>query len=185
MRPVRATALYIVRYFKAFALSGRQVTAQNKNPGRCPGLRASAPSGRAAVGCLTIRALLLIWAAWTSGRCCYGLLGVAAYMGFCPFRACCLYGLLGLQGASLIALYPGRCPGLRASALSGRAAVGYLIFRACCCGLLDLQGIAAYMSFLTFWSCFSELLGLLPYLKPANFKRIIQKKRENDGNLRK
>ena len=69
---------------------------------------------------------------------------------FCPFRACCLYGLLGLQGASLIALYPGRCLGLRASALSGRAAVGYLIFRAllliwasallgrCCCGLLDL-----------------------------------------------
>ena len=77
MRPVRATALYLVRYFKAFALSGRQVTAQNKNPGRCPGLRASALSGRAAVVCLTIRALQLIWAAWTSGRCCYGLLGVA------------------------------------------------------------------------------------------------------------
>ena len=45
MRPVRATALYIARSFKAFALTGRQVTAQN-NPGRCPGLRASAPSGR-------------------------------------------------------------------------------------------------------------------------------------------
>ena len=65
MRPVRATALYIVRYFKAFALSGRQVTAQNKNPGRCPGLWASAPSGRAAVGCLTIRAC-----------CLYGQLGL-------------------------------------------------------------------------------------------------------------
>ena len=89
MRPVRATALYIVRYFKAFALSGRQVTAQNKNPGRCPGLRASAPLGRAAVVCLTIRALLLIWAAWTSGRCCYGFLGVAAYMGFWLFGRCC------------------------------------------------------------------------------------------------
>ena len=75
MRPVRATALYIVRYFKAFALSGRQVTAQNKNPGRCPGLRASAPSGRAAVGCLDFRAMLL----WAFGR--------AAYMGFWPFRA--------------------------------------------------------------------------------------------------
>ena len=83
MRPVRATALYIVRYFKAFALSGRQVTAQNKNPGRCPGLRASAPSGRAAsMGCLDFRAMLLIWAAWTSGRCSYGLLGVLLIWAF-------------------------------------------------------------------------------------------------------
>ena len=32
---------------KAFALTGRQVCA-HKHPGRCPGLRASAPSGRAA-----------------------------------------------------------------------------------------------------------------------------------------
>ena len=84
MRPVRAKALYLVRYFKAFALSGRQVTAQNKNLGRCPGLRASVPSGRAAVGCLTIRAC-----------CFYGLLGLQgdAVMGF---WACCLYGLLAL-----------------------------------------------------------------------------------------
>ena len=84
MRPVRAKALYLVRYFKAFALSGRQVTAQNKNPGRCPGLRASALSGRAAVGCLTIRAC-----------CLYGQLGLQgdAVMGF---WACCLYGLLAL-----------------------------------------------------------------------------------------
>ena len=33
--------------FKAFALTGRQVCVRNK-PGRCPGLRASALSGRAA-----------------------------------------------------------------------------------------------------------------------------------------
>ena len=46
MRPVRSTALYVARSFKAFALTGRQVTAQN-NPGRCPGLRDSAPTGRA------------------------------------------------------------------------------------------------------------------------------------------
>ena len=78
MRPVRATALYLVRYFKAFALSGRQVTAQNKNPGRCPGLRASAPSGRAAyMGCLDFRAMQL----WAFGR--------AAYMGFWLFGRCC------------------------------------------------------------------------------------------------
>ena len=63
-------------YFKAFALSGRQVTAQNKNPGRCPGLRASAPSGRAAyMGCLDFRVMLL----WAFGR--------AAYMGSLDFRA--------------------------------------------------------------------------------------------------
>ncbi len=40
-RPVRAKALYTARYFKAFALTGRQVCVCN-NPGRCPGLGASA-----------------------------------------------------------------------------------------------------------------------------------------------
>ena len=44
-RPVRAKALLIAWYFKAFALTGRQVCSRNY-PGRCPGLRASAPSGR-------------------------------------------------------------------------------------------------------------------------------------------
>ena len=52
MRPVRATALYIAWSFKAFALTGRQVTAPN-NPGRCPGLRASALSGRVGLTCET------------------------------------------------------------------------------------------------------------------------------------
>ena len=56
MRPVRAKALNIARSFKAFALTGRQVTAPN-NPGRCPGLRASALSGRAAcIHCSGLRA---------------------------------------------------------------------------------------------------------------------------------
>ena len=77
MRPVRAKALYIARGLKAFALTGRQVTAQN-NPGRCPGLRASAPSGRAAsMGCLDFRAMQL----WAFGR--------ADYMGFWLFGRCC------------------------------------------------------------------------------------------------
>ena len=44
---VRAKALLIAWNFKAFALTGRQVCEHN-NPGRCPGLRASALSGRAA-----------------------------------------------------------------------------------------------------------------------------------------
>ena len=43
--PVRAKALLIAGNFKAFALTGRQVCSRNY-PGRCPGLRASAPSGR-------------------------------------------------------------------------------------------------------------------------------------------
>ena len=106
-------------------------------PGRCPGLRASAPSGRAAymgfcpfracclygllplqgiaayMGFCPFRALQLIWAAWTSGRCCYGFLGIAAYMGCLDFRAmllwffwrCCLYGLLGLQGDAVMGFW--------------------------------------------------------------------------------
>ena len=37
--------MFIAWYFKAFALTGRQVCAHN-NPGRCPGLGASALSGR-------------------------------------------------------------------------------------------------------------------------------------------
>ncbi len=68
----------------------------------------------------------------------------------------CILKLLPLQGALLITLYPGRCPGLRASALSGRAA--YM-------GFWTISGRAAV-----------GLLGLRLYLKPANFKRIIQKK---------
>ena len=43
-----AKALYI-RSFKAFALTGREAIIRN-NPGRCPGLKASAPLGRAASG---------------------------------------------------------------------------------------------------------------------------------------
>ena len=46
-RPVRAKALKYRAIYKAFALTGRQV-CEHDNPGRCPGLRASAPSGRAA-----------------------------------------------------------------------------------------------------------------------------------------
>ena len=51
-RPVRAKALYIAQYFKAFALTGRQVPVRN-DPGRCPGLGASALSGRVALTCET------------------------------------------------------------------------------------------------------------------------------------
>ena len=61
-------------------------------------------------------------------------------------------------------LYPGRCPGLRASAPSGRAAVGCLIFRAM---QLWAFGRAAYMGCLALWALlshanfaeFSELYG--------------------------
>ena len=66
--------------------------------------------------------------------------------------------LLPLQGALLIALYPGRCPGLWASAPSGRAAcvfcpanclipralpwaVSFCPFRACCLRLLQRKSV--------------------------------------------
>ena len=45
MRPVRAKALKLLAIYNAFALTGRQ-PCEHDNPGRCPGLRASAPSGR-------------------------------------------------------------------------------------------------------------------------------------------
>ncbi len=74
--------------------------------------------------------------------------------------------LLPLQGALLIALYPGRCPGLWASAPSGRAAcvfcpancfiprvlpwaVSFCPFRACCLRLLQEKAF-------TFWAFLSQ-----------------------------
>ena len=46
-RPVRAKALQIIWYFKAFALTGRLVCVHDY-PGRCPGLGGAALSGRMA-----------------------------------------------------------------------------------------------------------------------------------------
>ena len=43
--PESAKALFVAWSFKAFALTGRQVCVHNY-PGRCPGLGASALSGR-------------------------------------------------------------------------------------------------------------------------------------------
>ena len=64
MAPCKGKSLINFRVsFKAFALTGRQV-CEHDNPGRCPGLRSSAPSGRAAC-------VLEPWV-----NC------------FCPFRAC-------------------------------------------------------------------------------------------------
>ena len=60
--PLRYVKLFPI-VLKLLPLQGA-LFATHKNPGRCPGLRASAPSGR------------------------------AAYMSFLAFRACCLYELL-------------------------------------------------------------------------------------------
>ena len=49
-RPVRAKALCFVWSFKAFALTGQKVCVRNY-PGRCPGLGASALSGRVGLTC--------------------------------------------------------------------------------------------------------------------------------------
>ena len=43
--PCKGKSFVNAWFFKAFALTGRQVCAHN-NPGRCPGLGASALSGR-------------------------------------------------------------------------------------------------------------------------------------------
>jgi len=86
--------LYIARFFEAFALTGRQVCVRNY-PGRCPGLRASALSGRAASMSFC---LLPMFRPVTVGS------GRTASMSFYPlpllsagdlwFRACCFYELL-------------------------------------------------------------------------------------------
>ena len=56
--------------------AARPERAEALSPGRCPGLGASAPSGR------------------------------AAYMGCLTFWACCFYGLLPFQGVLLWASWP-------------------------------------------------------------------------------
>ena len=57
IRPVRAKALCFVWSFKAFAPTGRQICVRNY-PGRCPGLGASALSGRAASGAFGLQPVL-------------------------------------------------------------------------------------------------------------------------------
>ena len=60
-RPVRAKALCLAWSFKAFALTGRHTSARN-NPGRCPGLGASALSGRVGLTGETGHVGLTFWA---------------------------------------------------------------------------------------------------------------------------
>ena len=60
-----------LRYVKLLPLQGA-LFATHKNPGRCPGLRASAPSGRVAY--MSLLGVLLTWA--------FGLSERAAYMSF-------------------------------------------------------------------------------------------------------
>ena len=58
--------------------------ATHKNPGRCPGLRASAPSGRVAY--MSLLGVLLTWAFWPLWR--------AAYIGFLVQGVWSLYAKL-------------------------------------------------------------------------------------------
>ena len=67
--PLRYVKLFPI-VLKLLPLQGARF-ATHKNPGRCPGLRASALSGR------------------------------AAYIGFLAFRACCLYWLLAFRAVLL------------------------------------------------------------------------------------
>ena len=72
--------------FKAFALTGRQV-CEHDNPGRCPGLRASALSGRAAS--MSFCPLPLLYPSARDFQFRYAPVtagsGRAASMNFCPY----------------------------------------------------------------------------------------------------
>jgi len=59
--------------------------------------------------------------------------------------------LLPLQGALLIALYPGRCPGLWASAPSGRAAFVFCKKKAFTFWAFLSQRVHRFTPFVTFW----------------------------------
>ena len=52
--PCKGKSFVYCQYLKAFALTGRQVCV-HKHPGRCPGLRASALSGRVGLTCKTCK----------------------------------------------------------------------------------------------------------------------------------
>ena len=117
----------------------------------------------------------------------------------------CILKLLPLQGASLIAFIPRALPWAKS----------FCPFRACCCGLLDHQGVLLWTSWpsgraavgcLTIRACCCGLLDLQGVLLWASWpsgravvnfwgfartwnlltlKELSRKKRENDGNLRK
>ena len=76
-----------LRYVKLLPLQGARF-ATHKNPGRCPGLRASAPSGRVAY--MSLLGVLLTWA--------FGPLWRAAYMGFWPSERAAYMSFLALLG---------------------------------------------------------------------------------------
>ena len=79
--------------FKAFALTGRQV-CEHDNPGRCPGLRASAPSGRAASMSFCPLPMLSTGDRWLRACCFYELLSFTyVSAGDLWFRAYCFYEL--------------------------------------------------------------------------------------------
>ena len=87
--------------------------ATHKNPGRCPGLRASAPSGRAAYMSFL-----------PSGRAAYiGFLssGRAAYIGFLPSGRAAYIGFLPSGRAAYIGFLPLGCV----------AYIGFLAFWVC------------------------------------------------------
>ena len=84
-------------FLKLLPLQGA-LLATHKNPGRCPGLRASAPSGRAAYMSFL-----------PSGRAAYiGFLpsGRAAYIGFLPSGRAAYIGFLPLWRATYIGFLP-------------------------------------------------------------------------------
>ena len=119
-----------MRYVKLFPIVLKLLPLQgalfatHKSPGRCPGLGASAPSGRAAyIGFLP------------SGRAAYiGFLpsGRAAYIGFLPLGRVAYIGFLPLGRAAYIGFLP----------LGRVAYIGFLAFWVCCLyEFLGLPGV--------------------------------------------
>ena len=83
-----------LRYVKLLPLQGA-LFATHKNPGRCPGLRASAPSGRVAY--MSLLGVLLTWASAPSGRVAYmSLLGVLLTWASAPSGRAAYMSLLGV-----------------------------------------------------------------------------------------
>ena len=129
--------------------------------------------------------MLLIWA--------FGLSGRAAYMGFCPFRACSLYGLLGLKGDAVMGFWAllliwafgpsGRCSLYGLLGLQGDAVMGFwallLIWasaplgRCSLYGLLGLQGdaVMGFWALLLIWA-FGPSGRCCPMQISQNFRAV-------------
>ena len=83
----RGFSIFIRCILKLLPLQGASLNAFI--PRALPWARSFCPFRACCCGLLDHQGVLLIWAAWTSGRCCYGLLGVLLIWAFGPSGRCC------------------------------------------------------------------------------------------------